>query len=117
MSEITVKYEDSLRSALADPQEAAAYLNAAMEDGDPAVFLLALHDVAEARGVAVAASQARPNQEGMNKTLSSAADSQLISLDALLRSLGLRLAIEVDRRQTAGFTIAEAQADYQVEAN
>lgn len=117
MSEITVKYEDSLRAALTDPDEAAAYLNAAIEDGDPEVFLLALRDVAEARGVSQAASQARPNRENLHGTLSSGANSQLIDLNTLLKSIGLRLAVEVDQRQPAVMAIAEAQADYHVEAN
>jgi hypothetical protein len=43
-------YQDSLLARLKDPQEAAAYLTAALEDGDPEVLLLALRDVAEARG-------------------------------------------------------------------
>ncbi|MBI2970328.1 MAG: hypothetical protein HYY36_06255 [Gammaproteobacteria bacterium] len=31
-------YEESLKEALADPEEAAAYLNAALDDRDPGVF-------------------------------------------------------------------------------
>lgn len=117
MSEITVKYEDRLRAALTDPEEAAAYLNAAIEDGDPEVFELALRDVAKARGVNLTPSQAQPNRESLHGTLSSAANPQLIDLNALLRSVGLRLAVEVDQRRPAVIAIAEAQADYQVEAN
>ncbi len=114
MSEITVRYEDSLRAALIDPDEAAAYLSAAIEDGDPEVFLLALRDVAEARGVSQAASQARPNRESLLGTLSLATNPQLVDLNALLRSVGLRLAVEVDQRQPAVMTIAEAHVEYQV---
>ncbi|MGB5441496.1 MAG: transcriptional regulator, partial [Gammaproteobacteria bacterium] len=42
-------YQEYLIEALADPVEAAGYLNAAIEDGDKALFLLALSNVAEAR--------------------------------------------------------------------
>ncbi len=50
MNQITVKYEDGLKASLIDPHEAAAYLNAALEENDQEVFLLALRDIAEARG-------------------------------------------------------------------
>jgi DNA-binding phage protein len=46
MAQIT-EYQKDLIEALKDPAEAAAYLNAALEDGDRETFLLALR-VAEA---------------------------------------------------------------------
>jgi len=41
-------YDETLKEALNDPEEAAEYLNAALEEDDPAVLLLALKDVAAA---------------------------------------------------------------------
>jgi len=46
----TKSYKTDLLESFKDPQEAAEYLNAALADGDPDVFLLALRDVAEAEG-------------------------------------------------------------------
>lgn len=46
----TNTYKAHLLKSLEDPNEAAAYLDACLEDDDPHVFLLALKDVAEARG-------------------------------------------------------------------
>ena len=43
-------YQKDLIESLKDPCEAAAYLNAAIEEGDRSVFLLALRNVAEAHG-------------------------------------------------------------------
>lgn len=43
-------YQTELLEALRDPEEAAEYLNAALEEGDAEAFLLALRDVAETRG-------------------------------------------------------------------
>lgn len=43
-------YKEHLLKRLQDPDEAAAYLNAALEDEDPLVFLVALKDIAEAHG-------------------------------------------------------------------
>jgi probable addiction module antidote protein len=96
MSELIARYEDTLKIVLADPAEAAAYLNAALSDGDQEVFLLALRDVAEARGMARVARAAHLNRESMYKMLSSSGNPQLASLSALLRSFGLRLSIEVE---------------------
>ena len=42
-------YQEYLIGALADPLEAADYLNVALEDGVKELFLLALRNVAEAR--------------------------------------------------------------------
>jgi DNA-binding phage protein len=42
-------YKEDLLRSLQDPQTAREYLNAALEDGDRQVFLLALRDVAEAQ--------------------------------------------------------------------
>jgi DNA-binding phage protein len=41
-------YRETLLDALKNPEEAAHYLNACLEDGDIRVFLLALRDVAAA---------------------------------------------------------------------
>ena len=44
------EYQQVLIEALKNPEEAAAYLNAALEEGDRETFLLALRNVAEANG-------------------------------------------------------------------
>ena len=43
----TRSYQKDLVEALQDPDEAIEYLNAALEDGEPEVFLLALKDVVD----------------------------------------------------------------------
>ena len=54
-------YQKDLIEALKDPREAAAYLNAAIEDGDKEVFLLAMRNVAQAHGgMSAVAKKARP---------------------------------------------------------
>ena len=96
MNQITAKYEDGLKAALANPDEAAAYLNAALEDNDQEVFLLALRDVTEARGFSQVAKDTDLNRENLYRMLSSTGNPQLSSMNALLRSFGLRLAVEVE---------------------
>ena len=46
----TESYREALLESLRNPDEAAHYLNACLEDEDSSVFLLALRDVADAHG-------------------------------------------------------------------
>ncbi len=91
-------YQDSLLESLADANEAAAYLNAALEDGDNEVFLLALRNVADARlgGMAKLAEAAELNRESLYRMLSENGNPELNSLARVLQALGLRLAVETD---------------------
>ena len=95
MSRLTKSYRESLLQALQEPQEAAAYLTAALEEGDSAVFLLALRDVADARGLNTLAAKAQLNRENLYRMLSEHGNPQLDSLTALLDALDLRLAVTV----------------------
>ena len=99
MDQFTAKYETGLKASLLDPSEAVAYLDSALEENDQAIFLLALRDIAEARGFSKVAHDALLNRENLYRMLSSTGNPQLSSLITLLRSLGLRIAVEV--RQTA----------------
>ena len=89
-----VNYEQGLKEALADPEEAAAYLNAALENGSQVVFLLALRDVANARGLTRLAREASLNRENLYRILAEKGNPRLSSLQGLLDSLGLKLAVE-----------------------
>lgn len=88
------RYEDVLDEDLRDPVEAAGYLNACLEDGDPEVFLLALRDVARAQGgVAKLAESTDLNREHLYRMLSEHGNPGLRSLETLLDALGFRLAV------------------------
>lgn len=87
-------YQDELLTDLSNPEEAVAYLNAALEEGVQAVFLLALRNVADAYGIKRLSEQAHLNRESMYRMLSDQGSPQLSSLIAILESLGLRLTVE-----------------------
>ena len=95
MSKASRPYRDGLLESLKDPNEAAAYLTAALEDGSPEVFLLALRNVAEAHGMKSVAEGAQLNRVSMYRMLSDKGNPQLASVSAVLHQLGLRLAVEV----------------------
>ena len=49
MNKTSTSYREDLLKDLKDNEEAAAYLNAALEDESKEVFMLALRDVADAK--------------------------------------------------------------------
>jgi probable addiction module antidote protein len=89
----SVPYDDYLIGSLKNQRRAKAYLNAALEDGDTRVFLLALRNVAKARGFSTLATKSTLNRESLYKMLSKRGNPSLRSLGSLLDSLGFRLAV------------------------
>ena len=87
-------YKDHLDKRLKDPEEAAAYLTAALEDEDPSVFLMALRDVARANGgMTYLAKEAHVNRESLYRTLSRKGNPTLNNLRMLLQVFGLNMTI------------------------
>jgi probable addiction module antidote protein len=95
MKKITEKYENNLKADLRDHVEAAEYLNAALEDGSQEVFLMALKDVANAKGISEIARETKLNRENLYRILSTQGNPKLKSLNSVLHSVGLKLSIEV----------------------
>lgn len=91
----SLPFEGWLVERLKDPAEAAAYLEAALEDGDQAVIMLALRQIAQAQGgVAEIARKAKLTREATYKMLSKSGNPELRSLSAVLRATGLRIAVK-----------------------
>jgi len=87
-------YEPFLVARLKDPAEAAAYLEAAIEDGDQAVLMLALRHVAQALGgVAAIARRSNLAREATYRMLSESGNPELRSFIAVLAAAGLRMSI------------------------
>ncbi len=94
----TRSYKDDLLKALTDPSEAREYLNAALEDENPEVFLLALRDVVEANSTMSELARAtNRNRESLYKTLSAKGNPQFNSVRSILDNLGFKLAVEVNQ--------------------
>jgi probable addiction module antidote protein len=90
----SVPYDDFLIESLKERRVAEAYLNAALEENDPRVFLLALRNVAKAHGMSKVSARSKLNRESLYKMLSKRGNPSLQSLGALLDSLGFRLTVE-----------------------
>ena len=83
-----------MRDVLQDNAEAAAYLEAAIDEGDPSGLMIALRRLAEARGgIAAIAERTGLSRETLYRTLSERGNPRLSSLSAILQATGLKLAI------------------------
>lgn len=69
----------------------AEYLNAALEDENPDVFLIAVGDVAKARGMAQLAKETGLGRESLYKALAPGAKPRYDTVLKLVRALGVEL--------------------------
>ena len=96
MKSVPFKTADHLKTR----KDIVAYLNAALEDGEPAVLLEALRNVAQARGgIGTLAKAAGVSRESLYRTLSRRGNPKIDTVMALLRAMGLKLSI--DQRKAA----------------
>lgn len=94
----SISHDEAMRKRLRkDPDFAAEYLKAAMEeDTEPGVLLIALRRVAEARGgVAKVAKAAGVERESLYRALSTRGNPRLSTLVAVTKAMGLKLTVEV----------------------
>jgi probable addiction module antidote protein len=82
-----------------DPDYAAAYINAVLEDGDQDELLLALRRMAAAfGGVPAIAELAKLNATSLYRVLSAKGNPELRTLSAILKAMGMRVAIQPLKR-------------------
>ena len=76
-------------------RQIAAYLDAALRDGDPRVLLQAVRDVAAVRGgMAALARRAGIPRESLYRMLSSRGNPSYAALRLILGAVGFRLSVE-----------------------
>jgi len=91
--------EAVIRHLREDPEFAAEYLKAAIEESDePKVLLLALRRIAEARGgIAKVAKAAGVERESLYRALSAGGNPRFSTLAAVTKAIGLRITVEAAR--------------------
>lgn len=98
----TKNYDNFLFEQLQNPEIAAEYLSAAIEDGSANEFLLALRNVAEAHGgVGTLANITDLNRQSMYKMLSEDGNPTLISLITVLRAVGINIKFTSSEKEAA----------------
>ena len=91
----SVSYNKLLLKHLKDPKQAAAYLNAVLEEGNQELFLKALRKVAEAQGsMSKLAERTRISRVGLYKVLSEQGNPEFRTVGNLLSAFHLRLSIQ-----------------------
>jgi probable addiction module antidote protein len=81
---------------LETPEDMAAYLEAALEDGDPAVVTHALGTIARARGMSQIARDTGLGRESLYKALSPGGNPEFATVLKVVRALGLKLHAEAE---------------------
>jgi probable addiction module antidote protein len=78
----------------------AEYLTVALDDLDPDAFLVAVRDVAKARGIATIALSAGLGRESLYKTLKPGAQPRFDTVRRLLAALGVKLDVVSSHSRT-----------------
>ena len=72
-------------------EDMAAYLEAALEEGDPALIAAALGDIARAKGMSQIARDAGLGRESLYKALSAEGNPEFATIMKVVGALGLQL--------------------------
>lgn len=75
-------------------EDMIAYLDAAAESGDPAVFQAALGDIARSRGMSAVAREAGVGRESLYKSLAMTGNPSFETISKVLAALGAHIRIE-----------------------
>ena len=89
-------HDDAMAEAYReDPAFAVEVLNSILEDGEQGELMIALRQMAKAfGGVQTVAEQAQLNPTQLYRTLSASGNPALSSLSAILKAMGLQLAVK-----------------------
>ena len=79
---------------LKTPEDMAAYLEAALEDGDSRLIVHALGNIARARGMSQIAREAGLGRESLYKALSPDGNPEFATVLKVVRALGIKLHAE-----------------------
>jgi probable addiction module antidote protein len=85
-------------SYLTTNEDIAAYVNAAFEDGDPALITQALENVARAQGMTQLAAKTGITRDGLYKALSPDGNPSFRTVQKVLAALGLKLGVAAASR-------------------
>ena len=85
---------------LGDEEDMAAYLEAALEENDPALIAAALGDIARAKGMSQIARETGLGRESLYKALSVEGNPEFATVLKVIEALGLQLHAVAGRAKT-----------------
>jgi probable addiction module antidote protein len=95
------KFQKDLIAKLKDPEFAASYIMAAMEENDEEFLAQALNDVVKAHGTSKVARASHLTRQAIYKMFSPKGNPSLQSVNSILGAVGLRVSIEPKRKRSA----------------
>ncbi len=75
-------------------EDMIAYLDAALEDGDPALIVAALGDIARAKGMTQVARETGLGRESLYKALSPSGNPEFATILKVLNALGFQFHVQ-----------------------
>jgi probable addiction module antidote protein len=94
MAKIKTKPYDAAEY-LATEEDMAAYLQAAFEEGDPALVIHALGNIARARGMSEIARETGLRRESLYKALSPEGNPEFATVLKVVQALGIKLSVDL----------------------
>lgn len=86
---------------LETPEDIAAYLEAAFEDGDPALIAYALGAIARSEGMTEVAKAAGLTRASLYKALSSEGNPEFATVIKVIQALGFKLTVAAKHEEAA----------------
>lgn len=80
---------------LKSEKDIAAYLTAVLEDGDPALFVAAIGDIAKAKGMTEIAKKSGVTRESLYRALKIEARPRFETVARVIHALGMKLSVHV----------------------
>jgi probable addiction module antidote protein len=82
---------------LKSEEDMAAYLDAALKDGDATLVVVVLGDIARAKGMSQIAREAGLGRESLYKAFSTTGNPEFATILKVVRALGLQFRVQVSR--------------------
>ncbi|SKA72358.1 probable addiction module antidote protein [Thiothrix eikelboomii] len=101
MNQVKLKTWDVVEH-LSTPEDMQAYLDACMEEGDPALIAAALGDIARARGMSELARDTGLARESLYRSLSGQGNPEFSTILKVIDALGLRLCVGLKQPAAIG---------------
>jgi probable addiction module antidote protein len=74
-------------------KDIAGYLTAVLEDGDPALFIAAIGDIARAKGMSDIAKKSGVTRESLYRALKIGAHPRFETVTKVIHALGMKLSV------------------------
>lgn len=102
MPKRSVSHKEKLLEDLQNPEFAAEYFNAALEEGDMGVILLSVKNLVEAKGgMSKVAQQTGLNRESLYRALSEDGNPKISTFYKVLNAVGVKLIAMPDNHKAA----------------